>query len=89
MKRTPEKDECRPEYDFASMKGGVRGKYTRRFAAGSNVALIDPDLAKAFPTDRAVNDALWTVVRASRVLKRSKRVKASSAVSARARRSAE
>jgi len=88
MKKTPEKDECRPEYDFASMKGGVRGKYTRRFAAGSNVALIDPDLAKAFPTDQAVNEALWTVVRASRVLKRAKRAQAPTTISARGRRAA-
>lgn len=35
-------DDLRPEYDFASMKGGVRGKYARRFREGSNIVLIDP-----------------------------------------------
>jgi hypothetical protein len=56
----PEKDEMRPEYDFS---GGVRGKYARRFAAGSNVVVIDPDIAKVFPDSKAVNEALRTLVR--------------------------
>ena len=51
-------DELRPEYDFASMKGGVRGKYVDRYRAGTNLALLEPEIAKAFPTDEAVNDAL-------------------------------
>jgi len=42
-------DGMRPEYDFATMKGGVRGKYAKRFRAGTNLILIDPELAKAFP----------------------------------------
>ena len=45
----------RDEYDF---KGGVRGKYAGRFRKGTNLVLLDPDVAKAFPTDKAVNDAL-------------------------------
>ena len=51
-------DELRPEYDFASMKGGVRGKYVKRLRAGSNLVLLEPDLAAAFPSDAAVNKAL-------------------------------
>jgi len=51
-------DTMRPEYDFASMKGGVRGKYVKRLRAGNNLALLEPDLAKVFPTDAAVNKAL-------------------------------
>jgi len=51
-------DDLRPEYDFASMKGGVRGKYVRRFRAGTNLVLLEADIAKAFPTDAAVNEAL-------------------------------
>ena len=47
-----------PEYDFASMKGGVRGKYVKRLRAGSNLVLLEPDLAEAFPSDAAVNKAL-------------------------------
>lgn len=64
-------DDLRPEYDFASLGGGVRGKYVRRFREGVNLALLDPEVAKAFPTDAAVNEALRTVLRASKALKRS------------------
>lgn len=52
------------------LSGGVRGKYHRRFRAGVNLVLLDPEVAKAFPTDRAVNDALRTVMRATKVPKR-------------------
>ncbi|MCX7012338.1 MAG: hypothetical protein NTW86_07215 [Candidatus Sumerlaeota bacterium] len=52
-------DEMRPEYDF---RGGVRGKHAARFAEGSNVVLLDPDVAAAFPTARAVNEALRALV---------------------------
>jgi hypothetical protein len=45
----------RAEYDFSA---GVRGKYAKRFAAGSNVVVLEPELAAAFPTPRAVNAAL-------------------------------
>ncbi len=47
-----------PEYDFASMKGGIRGKYAARYRAGTNLVLLDPEVAEAFPTDAAVNRAL-------------------------------
>lgn len=53
-------DEMRPEYDFSK---GVRGKYASRFAEGSNVVVIDPDIAKVFPDSKAVNEALRTLVR--------------------------
>jgi hypothetical protein len=48
-------DAMRPEYDFS---GGVRGKYLSRLAKGDNVVVLDRDLAKVFPTSKAVNDAL-------------------------------
>ena len=51
-------DGMLPEYDFASMKGGVRGKYVKRLRAGSNLVLLEPDIAAAFPSDAAVNKAL-------------------------------
>jgi len=51
-------DELRPEYDFSKMAGGVRGKYVERYRAGTNLVLLDPDIAKAFPTDASVNEAL-------------------------------
>ncbi|MGH2360214.1 MAG: hypothetical protein ACRDGM_06695 [bacterium] len=54
-KRTRSRQEMRSEYDFS---GGVRGKYAQRYAAGSNVVVLDPDVAKLFPTARSVNAAL-------------------------------
>ena len=48
-------DDMRPEYDFT---GAVRGKYFERFQQGSNLVLLDPDVAAAFPTSAAVNEAL-------------------------------
>lgn len=48
-------DDMREEYDFS---GGVRGKYAERFAEGSNVVVLEPDVAAEFPTPRAVNKAL-------------------------------
>jgi len=48
-------DEPLPEYDF---RGGKRGKYAARFAAGTNLVFLDPDVAELFPDATAVNDAL-------------------------------
>ena len=53
-----EEDDLRPEYDFSQMKGGVRGKYVERYREGTNLVLLDPDIAVAFPDAKAVNDAL-------------------------------
>ena len=43
-------DDMRAEYYFASMKGGVRGKYARRAREGTNIVLIEPEVTDAFPT---------------------------------------
>jgi hypothetical protein len=51
-------DDLRTEYDFSKMQGGVRGKYVEHYRAGTNVVLLDPDVAQAFPTSGAVNEAL-------------------------------
>ncbi|NER24819.1 MAG: hypothetical protein F6J86_18705 [Symploca sp. SIO1B1] len=51
-------DDLRPEYDFAQMQGGVRGKYAQRYQMGTNLVLLDPDVAQAFPTEESVNEAL-------------------------------
>jgi hypothetical protein len=62
-KKEKTKDELRPEYDINKMfKNGVRGKYAERYRKGSNVVLLDPDVAKAFPNARSVNDALRLVI---------------------------
>jgi hypothetical protein len=67
--RKPEND-MRPEYDFASMKGGVRGKYVNQYRSGTNLILLDPELAEAFPTDSAVNDVLRAVLKMTEKLRR-------------------
>ena len=62
MKKPPSKRpnrEMRAEYDFS---GGVRGKYVDRYRRGTNVVLLDPELAEAFPDSKSVNDALLALV---------------------------
>jgi len=58
-----EKDTMRPEYDFSK---AVRGVTAARYAEGTNVVLLDPDVAEIFPDTRAVNEALRTIVRVTR-----------------------
>lgn len=48
-------DDLRAEYDFT---GGVRGKHAARYAEGTNVVLLDPDVAEAFPSPTTVNQVL-------------------------------
>jgi hypothetical protein len=52
------KDDLRPEYNLNELKGGVRGKYRKGYEESSNIVVIEPDLAEAFPNTKAVNDAL-------------------------------
>ena len=58
-------DELRPEYDLSRLKGGVRGKYYRRATAGTNLVLIEPELADVFPDTESVNRALRLLVEAA------------------------
>lgn len=61
-------DELRPEYDLASLlEGGVRGKYAEQYRAGTNLVLLQPDVAAAFPDEQAVNDALRLVIQLTRI----------------------
>jgi hypothetical protein len=62
--------DMRPEYDFASMKGGVRGKYYDGYRKGANVVLLEPDVAAAFPTEDAVNEALRGILSTARAVRR-------------------
>ncbi len=65
---TRENDELRPEYDMHELlKGGVRGKYAERYRAGTNLVLLAPDVAKAFPTEQAVNEALRLVIKLTKI----------------------
>jgi len=53
----------RPEYDLRELlKGGVRGKYAKRYDAGTNLVLLDPEVRKAFRDEHAVNEALRLVI---------------------------
>lgn len=67
-------EDLLPEYDFTSMPGAVRGKYYRAYRAGVNLALLEPEVAKAFPTDNAVNKALRKVLRATKAPRRRPRL---------------
>jgi hypothetical protein len=55
-------DDLRPEYDLSRLKGGIRGKYLARYRAGTNLALLAPDVRAAFPSDEAVNQALRSLM---------------------------
>jgi hypothetical protein len=56
-------DEIAPEYDFSA---GVRGKYASRFAEGTNIVVLEPDLVRAFPDSNSVNAALRMFVDVAR-----------------------
>lgn len=58
-KRRTVRDTMRPEYDFS---GGVRGKYVKRYREGTNIVVLDPDVAEAFKTSEAVNRALRAIL---------------------------
>lgn len=61
-------DDLRPEYDLAVLlQGATRGKYAAQYKAGTNVALLEPDVAAAFPDDEAVNEALRLVMRLAKI----------------------
>lgn len=60
----------RAEYDLASMKDGVRGKYAKRIKGGTNLVLLESDVAAAFPNEKAVNQVLRAVIKAARLIPR-------------------
>ena len=60
-------DDLRAEYKLSDFRTrGVRGKYLKRYRAGTNLVLLTPVVARAFPTDKAVNDALSELMRAGK-----------------------
>lgn len=66
MKSTTKKqlyDVLRKEYDFKNLKEGVRGKYAGEFNKNSNIILLEPEVAKAFPTSKDVNEALKLLIK--------------------------
>ena len=74
MKKKTEKPQVtealRREYDLSQLKGGVRGKYTERYRAGTNLVLLSPDVAAHFPDERSVNSALRSLLRVSKPTRR-------------------
>lgn len=70
----PDDYELRDEYDFSKMAVMPKGRYAPHRRAGKNVALLAPDVVKAFPTDESVNEALRLVIKAARTPKKRKPV---------------
>ncbi|MHC4349559.1 MAG: hypothetical protein ACYS15_13625 [Planctomycetota bacterium] len=58
--KSPDSEEMRPEYDFSN---AVQGKYADRFAQGTNLVRIQPDVAKEFPDSQSVNEALRSLLK--------------------------
>jgi len=76
--KTHDEDDLRPEYTLEELGKGVRGKYYEAYKKGTNLVLLSPDVAKAFPTSEAVNEALRSLIRiaqASARLPRSSKVR--------------
>ncbi len=59
MKRMRNDPDLLQEYDFSK---GVRGKYAKRYAHGTNVVVLDPDVAEYFPDHESVNDSLRSLI---------------------------
>jgi len=62
MKKVKEFDELRPEYKREDLGQGIRGKYFESYQKGTNLILLNPDVAKVFPTEAAVNEALMSLI---------------------------
>ena len=65
MRKEPDAtpDDMLDEYDF---RGGVRGKYAERYAAGNNVVVLAADVSEAFPDSSSVNEALRALLKIAR-----------------------
>jgi hypothetical protein len=55
-------DDLRPEYQREDLGPGIRGKFYESYQEGTNLVLLSPDVAKAFPTEEAVNNALRSLI---------------------------
>lgn len=58
--RKSEERSMKSDYDFSQ---AIRGKYARRYAKGANVVILEPDVAKVFPTSKVVNSSLRKIIR--------------------------
>jgi len=66
MKKDKSKDDLRPEYKRDDLGKGVRGKYFQDYEAGHNLVLLEPEIAMAFPTEKAVNEALMSLIKVAK-----------------------
>jgi hypothetical protein len=69
-KDEPIEDDLRPEYRREDLGKGVRGKYYHEYTKGTNLVLLSPDVAEAFPTTDSVNEALRTLIRVAQAATR-------------------
>ncbi len=65
--KTPDDYELKEEYDLSKMTILPKGRFDPKRRIGSNVIILEPDVAKAFPTDEAVNEALRLLLKASKL----------------------
>ena len=63
MKKVNKKDDMRPVYKPEDLGKGVRGKYYSAYKEAHNIILLDPEVAKAFPSEEAVNEALLGLIK--------------------------
>ena len=61
-----DRDDLRPEYEREALGEGVRGKYREAYQKATNLVLLSPDVAAAFPTEEAVNEALRSLIEVAR-----------------------
>lgn len=69
MKKEPNsgaEDDLRTEYDLSQLKNRVRGKYTEKYKAGTNLVLLAPDVAQVFPDSESVNEALRLLIKVAK-----------------------
>ena len=71
MQEFPDDYELREEYDLSQLPIMPKGRYAPERRVGSNLAVIEPDLARLFPTDEDVNRALRLVLQAAQILDKS------------------
>ncbi|TAN43835.1 MAG: hypothetical protein EPN22_08835 [Nitrospirae bacterium] len=64
--KTAKKEEIRKEYKREDLGKGIRGKYYEEYKKGTNLVLLSPDVAAAFPNDDSVNDALRNLMKIAR-----------------------
>ncbi|MCP4104059.1 MAG: hypothetical protein GY749_00740 [Desulfobacteraceae bacterium] len=66
-------DDLRPEYDLSKLKGGVRGKYASKYKEGTNLILLESDVAEVFKDNESVNEALRLLIKIADVKHKKKR----------------